>query len=134
MKNEMVLDRATAENEFQRWADVKKLRAAVIEKNDDAKDSIVELFELGLFEMDEECFITQHLEFPLEGVDKLRFKPRLNVKDLRKMKTVKSGDDVGHSAAIMAELAGVHIGVINALETNDYLAAQAVASFYMVGR
>jgi hypothetical protein len=134
MKKEMVLDRETAENDFQKWADCKKLRPSVIEKNEDAKDTMIELLQIGVLAMNEDCSITQNLEFTLEAVDSLKFRPRLNVKDLRKMKSVKSGDDVGHSAAIMAELAGVHIGVIDALETNDYLAAQAVASFYMVGR
>lgn len=130
MKNEMVLDRAQAELEFQNWADHKRLRPHILADLNEEKEKIVTGLMYGVFELDEKHNLLHHLGTPLEGTDTLTYKPNITVSDVE---SIKGKTEFSRGAGMLAKIADVNVGVIKKLNTNDMAEGSSVAAFYFLG-
>jgi len=79
--------REIATQEFQKWADLKRLREAAIERSKEhkeAREAIIDAIMDGTLEMSEDGVITQNLLFSLsESKKQLKYKPRMFAYEMR---------------------------------------------------
>lgn len=133
------MTRDIAQDHVQRWVDHKNIPQSKVEANQDAVDIMVDAFQDGTFEMDEETFvITHNLRQPIlntEGevqVEKLEFKARARAGELQGwMKGIKANDGDGRVQAVIAGLSSTARGIITKLDTVDYSIAQNIAVFFL---
>lgn len=118
--------------EVRKWLDFKKVRESKRDKHADTVENLVEGFQDGLLTLDEETGeITQHLQFPVNGLDKLTFKPRIDVGTLNMhLQKVKTGDSDGRVAAYICALTGKLKEQIAKMDLEDYNVSGNVAVFF----
>lgn len=130
-----VISKELAIKEVEKWLDSKKVKPG---KREEKKDSI-ETIALALMEGDlvlnEDMTITQTLLFPILNelpIKELKFKPRINTQTISLyLQGVKTGDFLGMVAAYICALTGQPKAVVQALDTEDYATAQAIAGFFL---
>ncbi len=124
--------REIATQEFQKWADLKRLREAAIERSKEhkeAREAIIDAIMDGTLEMSEDGVITQNLLFSLsESKKQLKYKPRMFAYEMRAMD--KEKETSGKSLAMIGVLTGEMTTLIGKLDTSDLALAQSIAGFY----
>lgn len=127
-----VVCREQAEKEFSRWAfEIKRIKERLIDE--DSKESFIQNVMDGTFEIAEDGAITHKLSCPLEARSELKYKPRMKVFEMSKMKACKDSDSTGKAAALLSVLSGENKGVIEKLDSLDFMAASQLVGFYLVG-
>ena len=121
---------ATAD--VEKWLDFKKVRETKREKFAETVENLIEGFQDGLLTLDEETGeITQHLQFPANGIEKLVFKPRIDVGSVNLHLTkVKPGDSDGRVLAYVCALTGKLKAEIAKMDLEDYNVSGNIAVFF----
>lgn len=132
------VSREAAEKDFAAWLDHKKVRGVKRAESKGNEQEIVSAIEDGILVVEEDFTITHMLCFPIEDttgkvvVDKLVYKPRINVGQLSiKLKPVGGADVDGRIAAYAATLADVNTSLINKLDTEDQRIVNAIVMYFL---
>ena len=123
-----------AKEEFNKWAESKKLSAKILEKHDDDAEIIIDAIQEGILVLDEEnCFI-QTLQFPKEGLQSLKYKNRVTKGELAaSTKGIKTDDLIGNmSICYISCLTGENRGMIRALDSVDSSLGEHIAAFFLI--
>lgn len=135
-----VITPEVAQQEVNQWLDFKKVSEKRRENYKENIETLVGSIVTGQLTLDQDSKeFTQNLLLPItaEGtdkvtVDKLVFKPRIAVKQIRtQMQGVKSTDLQGMILGYIAALTGKPKEVLANLDTEDYTVAQAIAIFFL---
>lgn len=120
-----------ARREISRWLDYKQVGERKRIEREDQIDALVGAVQDGVLSVTDDNYLVQQLKFPIEGVDELKYKPRLATRDLKKrLEQVKTGDADGRVQAHVCELTGQSSGIIGLLDTEDYSISQNIAIFF----
>lgn len=126
------MTREFAESEFNRWAEIKKLRPKAIERNNehqDAKEAMIDAIEDGTLAIAEDGKITQKLNFPIStDHNELVFKTRLIAAEMSALDRKKDG--AGKSRMLIYKLTDIQETLIAKMDSNDLALSQAIAGFY----
>lgn len=125
----------TAKDEFQKWADSKKLSAKMIEKHADDAEAIVDAIQEGNLVLNEDDnSFTQKLLFPKGEVNDLVYPNRINEGVLgAATKGIKTDDLIGQmSICYVAALTGKDRGTIRSLDSTDLALGKHIAAFFLL--
>lgn len=126
-----VLSLELAELEVHKWMEAKKVRESVKTANKDNIEQLVEGFADGLLSLNEETNeITQELQFPIDGLKKLVFKPRLSVSERTKYTSRAKSDIDSQIVARLAALSGQNSALIAGMDTDDLAVSRSLTSFF----
>lgn len=120
--------------EVEKWLAFKKLNPARREAKKEAIEKLTSLIMDGTFVLNEDMELVQTLNFEVGEtlkINKLSFKPRLSMQALRvNMRGVDMDDPIGFGIAYVAALTGQPKNIIQALDSEDFNAAQAIMPFF----
>jgi len=130
-----VVSKEIAEQEVIKWLDYKRVKDNTRESYKSAIEELQTAIELGELVLNENFEFEQKLVFPVgndSNIDKLVFKPRLNIGEIQKaMKGVKSDDAQGMVMSIVSALTVQTTGILKQLDTQDYGVCQNIALFFI---
>lgn len=124
-----------AKEEFDKWAESKKLSAKMIEKHNDDAEAIIDAIQEGNLILNEEDYsFTQKLLFPKGEISELKFPNRINEGVLgAATKGIKSDDLIGQmSICYVSALTGKDRGTIRSLDSTDLALGKHIASFFLL--
>jgi hypothetical protein len=120
--------------DINRWLDFKKVPDRRRSDLSDQVESLVSMVEEGNLIVNEDCSLELILTEPIAERDRLRFKTRLQVRDIHtrlKGAGIKGGDADGRIVAYISALTGLSMGECELLDTSDYSFASNVVVFFM---
>ena len=126
-----------AQKTINAWLDAKRVRERKREQQKDNIETLVDAVADGDLSHDPESNeLTLVLLQPVgieKKVEKLIFKPRINMGLIRQgLKGIKvTEDSMGYIMAYIATLTNQPKNVINALDSDDYKIASAIAGFFL---
>lgn len=131
-----VVSRETAELEVNKWLDFKGVTERKREKQKDNIEFLIDSVESGLLILNEDHSFTQVLIVPFENeipIKEIKFRARCPVSVFQKqLQGIKaSNDPLGVVMAYISGLTGQPKGIIQALDSDDYGVASAIAVFFM---
>jgi len=129
------INRETATKEVERWLDFKKVSKKKKESNKEQIDVLVSAIVDGEIILEDDFSLTHNLRFEVGEevkVSKLKYKPRVNVKQITQyLNGVKAGDADGRILAYACALTGEPKGIIQALDTEDWSVVQNIVIFFL---
>lgn len=124
-----------AREEVSKWLDYKRVGTVKREQNKDSINKIAEAISDGSLILEDKFIFVQTLKFPTEGeasLTSLRYRPRIQVKDIQKStKGATSEDPQGIIIGYICTLTAQPLAIIQALDSEDYGIAQAIAVFFL---
>lgn len=132
-----MISREIAEQEVSKWLNLRGTSQKKREKFQDNIDNLVDAFEEGVLELNEDGTIVQKLQFPVGeggGVKTLTLKPRLTVGEINTIKQgnkVKAGDGDNTVLAYIAAITEKPFNLLYKLDISDYNISQNVAVFFL---
>lgn len=135
MQEKITIEQATAE--INAWMDCKRLPEAKRTANASSIEELINAIMAGELILTEENKLVYSLRFPVEDnagnvvLDKLEFKPRLNVGAINeRLKGVKATDVDGRMLAYAAALTDQSLGMLGKLDTGDMGIVQNIVVFF----
>lgn len=129
----MKINYDTASEDVTRWLDAKKIsekkRQALSTMSDNMIDAIME----GKLIVEDDNTLTQILDFPDAGTEKLSYKLRISPIDLEGPKKLVKGDswDDNLTRTIMA-ITNTNVNVVRKLDSStDRAIAESIATFFL---
>lgn len=125
----------TAQNDVEKWLDLKKIGSAKRQSMKDSIENLVDGIREGFLSINEKGEIKQTLKFPLgedESIKELVFKPRISIKEVKPyLKEVKSSDVDGRLAAYVAALTNTSKDIIEKMDSEDSGVSNSIAVFFL---
>jgi hypothetical protein len=132
-KKSLVSDEQARE-EIESWLDYKKIDEAQREDGEDSIKNLVSYMKSGYLILNEDKTFTHKLKFPLEKADisELIYKARITEREIsQKLHGIKADDGDGRLAAHVAALTGQVMGIVKALDKEDFKIARTIALFFV---
>ena len=129
-----VVSEEIARKEIEVWLDYKKIDDQQREDQEGTIKSLISFLKAGHLVLNPDKSFTHILKFELEnaGIKELTYKARLPEKEIRaKLHGVKSDDGDGRLSAHICALTGQVMGIINALDKEDFKVARYIAIFFV---
>lgn len=120
-----------AEQEIKKWLDHKKVNDKRREAYQAYIDNMVQAVRDGNLTMDDSFILTHKLLFPAATVEAMNYKVRMTKGQVDKaLKGIKVDDADGRLVGYLCALTDQPIGIIRAMDTEDYSLAQSIAIFF----
>ena len=123
-----------AQAEIESWLDFKKIDEAQREDQESAIKALISYVKSGNLELNADKSFTHNLKFPIEtaGISKLTYKARITEREItQKLHGIKGDDGDGRLAAHIAALTGEVIGIVRAMDKEDFKIARSIAVFFV---
>lgn len=134
----MKINKLTAEQEFAKWFEAKKLPKNLLDRNADDKEAIIGAIEEGILILNDKNEFIQKLQFDYdtggEPLKELTFAFRVPEGVLSaSLKGVKTDDLIGQMAiCYISVLTGQNKGIIRALDPVDSYIGKKIAAFFFI--
>lgn len=133
VKTPLVSDEQARE-EIEAWLDYKKIDDSQREDQESTIKALISYVKSGHLVLNEDKTFTHNLKFELEsaGIKELTYKARITEREItQKLHGVKADDGDGRLAAHIAALTGQVIGIVRALDKEDFKIARSIALFFV---
>ena len=131
------ISKEVAQQEFNKWAEAKKISDTKRESNKDCEEEILNAIMEGHLTLTEENEWKYKLKFHLgKGemniVNELTFKLRLTINELNSVsKGLKPSDVEGKLIAYLSAITGESIGLLKTLDTVDYSTVSCIVAYFL---
>lgn len=117
--------------EVNKWLDYKKIRSKEREEKEAQIGILVDSIVDGSLVLNEDFSLVQKLDFELENVKELVFKPRLTVAEINlKLRAIDASKAHEMLVAYASAATGKPSEIIRRLDANDYKVANAINMFF----
>lgn len=131
------VDFETANKEFKRWAEAKRIPNKALQKHEEDAESIIEAIQYGYLMLDDDLNFVHKLAFPLKGdteVTELKYKFRVSKGELSaSTRGLRADNLIGDMATCYIScLTDQPRGIIRALDSTDSGLAEHIAAFFLI--
>lgn len=128
---ERIMSPEMAAEEFDKWAEYKKIDQYTINENQDERNFIINAFETGRLKLNEDFSIVQKLKFPVnDRLTELKYKARLTVREMQSIDKTKD-KGVSSMVALASVLTDESSGLIRNLDAADFGLMRSLVTYFL---
>lgn len=138
MEKSQVISAEVAQNEVEKWLDLRRVKPSLREKYKDAVQVMVESVCDGSLVLQDNGSLKQTLVFPIETKDgdialtELVYKPRFKVKELSmQSQDMNASNSLDITISYVSAVSSVSKSLVKEMDMEDYKVAQCIVTFFM---